>query len=406
MTSKAAVPAKKEQDKTSASFDLALYKQGVVDGVEMKIKAFLERGELYLPENYSPENAIKQAWLILQRTYDNNKKPVLESCTRNSVANSLLDMIIQGLNPGKSQCDFIAYGNVLTCQRSYFGTMAVTKAVNPDVYDFNREVVYEGDKFKYKILDGKKTVTQHEQEIENIQPDKIKAAYCSVVDESGKALHTEIMTIEQIKQSWKQSKAKPFDDNNQLKPSSTHFKFPADMSLRTVINKACKIIINSSDDSTLLMQTIKQNEDIADRAAAEAEIESIANTGETLEIKTEQPPDDTTPPETETENPDDDTEKIPRHPAYDLCMDTRKCERVENLNDCPNANNDTMREKCTHWNSDKSDKKPAETQKTTKGSIQCPNMNGALVARAKCEICDSREGCPSHESIELRKPGF
>ncbi len=72
---------------------------------------------------------MKSAWLILQAAVDKDKKPVLEVCSKNSIANALLDMVVQGLNPAKKQCYFIAYGNGLACQRSYFGTMAVTKQV-------------------------------------------------------------------------------------------------------------------------------------------------------------------------------------------------------------------------------------------------------------------------------------
>jgi len=103
---------------------LALVKKDTVDIVAAKVREFQERGELDLPPNYSPENAMKSAWLILQNTFDKNKKPVLHACTKDSIANSLLDMIVQGLNPAKKQCYFIAYGNQLVCQRSYFGTMA------------------------------------------------------------------------------------------------------------------------------------------------------------------------------------------------------------------------------------------------------------------------------------------
>jgi recombination protein RecT len=108
---------------------LAMVKKDTVDIVAAKVKQFQENGELHFPANYSPENAMKSAWLILQTIKDRNQKPALEVCTRDSVANALLDMVVQGLNPAKKQCYFIVYGNQLVCQRSYFGTMAVTKRV-------------------------------------------------------------------------------------------------------------------------------------------------------------------------------------------------------------------------------------------------------------------------------------
>ena len=79
----------------------------VVDSVLAKINTFEESGELKLPANYSAPNALKSAWLILQDAVDKNNQPVLVSCTRESIANSLLSMVVQGLSPVKNQCYFI-----------------------------------------------------------------------------------------------------------------------------------------------------------------------------------------------------------------------------------------------------------------------------------------------------------
>jgi recombination protein RecT len=57
------------------------------------------------------------------------------------------------------------------------------------------------------------------------------------------------------------------------------------MCLKTVINKCCKLIINASSDNALLLDRINKNEDLADRAEVEAEIEENANTGAVLEIE-------------------------------------------------------------------------------------------------------------------------
>src|SRR5690625_4382272 len=68
---------------------LALVKKDTVDVVAERVRQFQERGEIHFPANYSPENAMKSAWLILQNTQDRNKKPALEVCTKDSIANSL-----------------------------------------------------------------------------------------------------------------------------------------------------------------------------------------------------------------------------------------------------------------------------------------------------------------------------
>jgi recombination protein RecT len=288
---KAAPPAAKTEN------PLSLVKRTVIDVVAEKVNKFIENGELNLPKDYSVNNAIKSAWLILQSTVDKDSKPAMEICTRDSIANSLLDMVVQGLNPGKKQAYFIVYGKTLTCQRSYFGSMAVAKMVQPKIDDFAFAVVYEGDTFKYGIKNGKKIVTDHEQDIQNVDRKKIVAAYCIALDKEGNPFRTEIATFDEIKQAWRQSKMNPFDDKGNVKDFSTHAKFTSEMALKTVINKCCKAIINSSSDCALLLDRINRNQDLADRAEAEAEIEEEANTGKVIEIET------TTQDKDETEAP-------------------------------------------------------------------------------------------------------
>ena len=266
--------------------ELAIIKRDIVDVISKKVTAFVANGELRLPANYSPDNAMKSAWLILQNTQDREKRPVLESCTKDSIANSLLDMAVQGLNPAKKQGYFIAYGKQLTFQRSYFGTMAVAKQVDENIQDIIGEVVYEGDAFKYKIFRGKKEVTEHEQSLENVDGKKIKAAYALVIDWNGEVIKTEIMTIEQIKQSWKQSQMHPVDEKGTVKAGSTHDKFTADMAMKTVINKVCKPIINASSDSHLFKQSVNRSSEVIAEEEAAQEIAENANS-EVIDIEAE-----------------------------------------------------------------------------------------------------------------------
>jgi recombination protein RecT len=278
---KTATPATVKPEST-----LAMMKRTVVDVVANKIEGFIANREIDLPKSYSVGNALKSAWLILQATTDRQGNPALSVCTRDSIANALLDMIVQGLNPEKKQAYFIVYGKSLNCQRSYFGSMAVAKMVNPKVDDFAYEVVYEGDTFKYGIKNGRKMVTDHEQDIKNIDKAKIIAAYCIALNGDGEPLRTDIMTMDEIKQAWKQSQMKPIDDNGNIKAGSTQEKFTADMAKKTVVNRCCKAIINASSDNALLLERINRSEELADRAIVEAEIEENANEGKVLEIAT------------------------------------------------------------------------------------------------------------------------
>ena len=245
-------------------------KKDTIDTVTAKIRQFQQSGELHLPANYSAENAIKSAWLILQSTVDKNGRPALDVCTKDSIVNALMDMIIQGLNPAKKQCYFVVYGNKLICQRSYFGSMHLAKEVGgaKDIYG---EVVYKGDEFEYEIKRGRKYVTKHIQKIENVKKDNIIAAYCVIDFGDQRPPYTEIMTIEQIKQAWKQSQL--YREGG----SGTHQKFTDQMAIKTVINRACKALINSSNDNNLFLRSFNAaDEEIAEEELAQ-EIAENAN---------------------------------------------------------------------------------------------------------------------------------
>lgn len=260
------------------SNELAMVKKDVINVVEDKVKAFKDSGELHFPAGYSPENAMKSAWLQLQDVKDRNNKPALTNCTKNSIANALLDMVVQGLNPAKKQGYFIVYGQTLTFQRSYFGTMAVTKRLT-GAKAIDAMTIHEGDKLTYDIVAGRYTNLKHEQEFGSTSK-PIIGAYCTIIESNGEEF-TELMTMDEIKKSWGQSKMNPEGAN------STHSKFPVEMAKKTVTNRACKRFLNSSDDSSLLFNLLQENDKRVYEAETQAEIEENANQGETLDIEFE-----------------------------------------------------------------------------------------------------------------------
>ena len=266
-----------------AQNQLALIKKDVVDTVTNKVREFTTAGELHFPANYSVENAMKSAWLILQetkaKTQDKQEVPALSYCTRDSIANALLSMAVQGLNPAKKQCYFIAYGNQLVCQRSYFGNIYLAKLADPEIEDIVGTTVYEGDEFEYYIYRGKTFIRKHVQSLGNVDKKKIVAAYATVLRKDGDEAkeYSDIMTMEQIKQAWKQSKMYPIDDRGNIKTGSTHDKFTADMAEKTVINGICKQIINTSTDSYLVLETYRKTEDAIVTAEASETIAQHAN---------------------------------------------------------------------------------------------------------------------------------
>lgn len=264
---------------------LAMVKKDTVDIVAAKVKEFQESGELHFPANYSPENAMKSAWLILQNTLDRNKKPALEVCTKDSIANSLLDMVVQGLNPIKKQGYFIVYGNQLTFQRSYFGTMAVTKRVS-GAKSIDAAVIYDGDEVEYEMINGRIKNLQHKQKFGNIDKEKIIGAYC-IITLKENDIYTELMTIDELRKAW--SKAQFWSKEQDVeKKGSTHDEFKQEMAKKTVINRACKKFLNSSDDGSLTMQHINREDDVSEEAQVRAEINENAN-AEVIDVEPIQP---------------------------------------------------------------------------------------------------------------------
>ncbi|MGE8207737.1 recombinase RecT [Heyndrickxia sp. NPDC080065] len=256
---------------------VAAKKSSVVDQVTAKVQQFQQNGEIHFPPAYSPENALKSAYLMLQNiktSKNDGNRPVLEACTKESIANSLLDMVVQGLNPMKKQGYFIAYGNQLTFQRSYMGTMAVTKRV-ANAKEINAQVIYKDDDVEFEMDKGKIIEFKHKQKFGNINKDNITGAYCVIEFHDG-STHTELMTIDEIRKAW--SKAQFWGkDAKEEKKGSTHDEFKQEMAKKTVINRACKRFLNSSDDGSLLLDTIRSSDERAEEAQVQSEINQNAN---------------------------------------------------------------------------------------------------------------------------------
>ncbi|HUU39874.1 MAG TPA: RecT family recombinase [Desulfatiglandales bacterium] len=257
--------------------------QEAINYVTTRVRSFVQNGELCLPRSYSVENALKAAWLILQTTVDKDKHPVLEACAKASISFSLLDMVIQGLNPAKKQCYFIAYGKQLTCMRSYHGSRAVTMQLC-GASDVDAQVVWEGDEFEYEIVRGVKRVVCHKQKLANVGKNP-QGAYCIISWPDGKE-YTDIMTMDQVKKAWAKSKMDP--DSK----SSVHSQFAEEMIKKTITNRACKKFINSSSDNHLFLQSFNRSDEVSRDEEMTQELESNANkqlidvqSGEVLDVQ-------------------------------------------------------------------------------------------------------------------------
>lgn len=212
--------------------------KGITEAVGKRIKVLEDEG-LALPEQYSAKNALSSAFFTLQKVYG------IEKATQESIANALLDMITQGLSPAKTQCYFIVYGNELQMQRSYFGTVAALKRLT-NVSKVKAEVIHEGDVFEIgSNEDMEMIVTKFEPKFENMNK-PIIGAFAMIKLEDGTVNYT-VMTKEEIDKSWQQSRNK----NNKVQQN-----FGQEMAKRTVLNRAAKMFINTSDDSDLLTGAI------------------------------------------------------------------------------------------------------------------------------------------------------
>jgi len=251
----------------------------IIVGTTMNRIAELQNaGQIQFPGDYSPQNALQSAWLILQETKNKDNKPVLQECTQASIANSLLDMVISGLNPAKDQGYFIAYGKRLSWTQSYFGAMALAKRVDPRIADEGiiAEIIYEDDELEYEIVKGQRNITKHLQKLESMKNDEIKGAYCLIIDKNGEIMKTDIMTFDEIKNSWARSQMNPIDEKGNVKAGSNHAKQPVEFCKRTVINRTCKPIINSSSDKVLLASVNRAEFTEVEESAA-LQIEENAN---------------------------------------------------------------------------------------------------------------------------------
>lgn len=261
---------------TNQNQEVAVIQKDITDVVNKKIESLQSEG-LSLPQNYSHSNALKSAFFKLQETVDRSGKPALEVCTKESIANALLDMVVQGLSPAKTQCYFIVFGSKLQLNRSYFGTQAVLKRLS-NVKDIWANVIYKGDEFNYEVDHGREKLVSHKTAFEN-RDNELLGVYAIVQTNDNEEILT-VMTKKEIEVSWGQSKT----------GQAVHKKFPQEMAKRTVINRAAKAFINTSDDSDLLVESINnttENEyenNERKEINPEAEIRENANKEE-LDIK-------------------------------------------------------------------------------------------------------------------------
>lgn len=240
-----------------------------------RVTGWQETGEVVLPKGYHVGNAIKLAWLYLQTVENLQHQKAIDYCTKDSICNAFLNMVINGEYPQK-HCYFIMYGNRLEWQERYLGKLMRAKR-DTEIGKVNAQVIYEGDEFVYTIDEnGEKQLVKHVPNLANIDNTKILAAYAVVINKDG-TRHIEVMTRTQIQKAWEQGAMKG--------KSGAHINFTDQMCMKTVIQRACKIALDSTTDPGDDDDPNHYDEATAEREAAQGR---QAIDAEAVEVKDEQ----------------------------------------------------------------------------------------------------------------------
>ncbi|WP_370398660.1 recombinase RecT [Weissella sagaensis] len=211
--------------------------QLVANSVTADFKGLVQSQGFKFPDGYHVANALQEAVAMLPTVNGINK------VSADSIKKTLFDMVVQGLSPAKTQVYFIAYGNQLQMQRSYFGTQQVLKRLK-DIEDIQAYVVRKDEQFDVDYDDnGGLVVVAHHTDFMKLD-NEIIGAYAVITKADGHKQY-EVMTKKQIDTSWTQART-----------NNVHKKFPEEMAKRTVINRAAKNIINTSSDDDNLIAAI------------------------------------------------------------------------------------------------------------------------------------------------------
>lgn len=230
------VPAKKKQNE-------------MVMKVAERVQQMVENEQINIPQKYSVVNAVQAAYFKLTEVDFKKRKALIDEATPESVAFALQDMAIQALSVAKNQGYFIVYGDKMQFTRSYHGTQAVIKRMS-GIKDIWANVIWKGETFDVEYNDrGQLAFKSHavDWKAATGKKEDIEGAYCIIERDDGIQFLT-VMTMDEIKTSWSQSSMKAVQD-----------KYPQEMSKRTVINRAAKAFINTSDDSDLLIESVNRS---------------------------------------------------------------------------------------------------------------------------------------------------
>ena len=198
---------------------------------------FIKQNNIIVSKNYNVPNAMISLFNNVLSTKDKNGKMALETCTQMSIQNAIAECIHKELTPSKNQTYFIAYGNELKSQDSYFGNSKRARDVAG--VDIHSKVVREGDKIDADMRANGTMIIRHKPNLLCLDKPIIMAYAVASNTDTGEVVDSDIMSITEIRKSWAKSK----------NGGSVSKEFPHEMARRTVTNRLAKHIINTSDDS-------------------------------------------------------------------------------------------------------------------------------------------------------------
>lgn len=208
----------------------------LAESVSKWLLSDIQKGAIKSIPGYNVQSEVYSALMKIAQTKDRNGRLALDVCTKDSICVALKDLVILGLSITKDQGYFIAYGNQLLLQKSYFGNLYVFKRLFPNLQP-TVNVAFEGDDISYlhdDIYDFD-YIKVNKAEIEN-RDKPIRCAYGSIVDmDRERKIHGCVMTWKEIKACWSHGKS-----------TNVQNEFPQEMAKRTLLNRMLKIFIKSS----------------------------------------------------------------------------------------------------------------------------------------------------------------
>ena len=195
--------------------------------------------DLILPPNYDVQANMTSLYMMLTDPKLQNKqgKQALEVCTPESIKQAVYKCLTKGLDVSRKQAYLIVRGNVLCLDESSFGLTKQAKSICR--IRINAVAIHDGDMVDIEMRpNGTKTI-KHTTKFQNLDKQVTGAYAVGVNIDTGEIDDSDIMTIQQIRQSWAKRSSSGGVAN----------EFPEEMARKTVRSRLAKIYVNTSDDS-------------------------------------------------------------------------------------------------------------------------------------------------------------